>query len=332
MRAAALALVGLVVVALAGTGRAGSGHSLAVKGPIQSISAAGGRVAIHSGEEGSCAAGAAGIVWTPQTGATVHLQDPCSSDYSFSDLALAGSTAIWWDYSAGNHVYCDDVFTASLPVTKGKGLGICDGTEGETYYELAGDSTVVAIADYSVCESDCTDANGNLLPDGDYAVEVRRAVGGKAKTVLRPVDFRTFLDAGKWRVAVIEPKNVLAVYDTGGKLVWRVTGVTGVTHGWIAGGSVVVQRGRTVQIYSSAGAGRTRTLPRRANVEDVAGGLAVYRVGSSVHLLRLADGHDARLVTVRGLVGTQLTPAGVFYAATGTVTFVPLSLALRSLA
>ena len=332
MKTAALALVALVVVALAGTGRAGSGHTLAVKGPIQSISAAGGRVAIQAGEAGSCAAGAAGVVWTPQTGATVHLKDPCSSDYSYSDLTLAGSTAIWWDYSAGNHVYCDDVFTALLPAPKGTGLGVCDGSEGDTYYELAGDSSIVAIADYSVCESDCTDANGKLLPDGDYGVEVRRVVGGKVKAVLPAVDFRRFLDAGNWRVAVVEPKNVLTVYDTNGKRVWKVAGVAGVTGGWIAGSSVVVQRGRTVQVYSPAGAGPTRTLPRGAGVADVAGSLVVYTVGSSVHLLRLADGHDGRLVTVKGLVGAQITPAGVFYAVRTSVTFVPLSVALRSLA
>ncbi len=342
MKTAALAVVALAVALVAGTSRtgpvfggtahAGGGRTLAVRGPIQSISAAGGRVAIQAGEVGSCAAGAIGVVWTPQTGATVHLKDPCSSDYSYSDLTLAGSTAIWWDYSTGNHVYCDDVYTASLPVPKAKGLGVCDGTEGDTYYEVAGDATVVAIADYSVCEADCTDENGKLLPDGDYGVEVRREVGGNVKTMLPPVDFRRFLDAGNWRVAVVEPKNVLTVYDTNGKRIWKVVGVAGVRGGWISGGSVVVQRGRTVQIYSPSGAGLTRTLPRGAGVEDVAGGLVVYTVGSSVHLLRLADGHDGRLVTVKGLVGAQITPAGVFYAARNSVTFVPLSAALRSLA
>jgi hypothetical protein len=121
-------------------------------------------------------------------------------------------------------------------------------------------------------------------------------------------------------------------YDTNGKRLWKVAAVTGVTNGWISGGSVVVQRGRTVQIYSPAGAGLTRTLPRGANVDDVTGGLVAYTVGSSVHLLRLADGHDARLVTVKGLVGAQVTSAGVFYASPTSVTFVPLSVALRSLA
>ena len=332
MKTAALAVVALVVVALAGTGLAGSGHTLAVKGPIQSISAAGGRVAIQAGEAGSCAAGASGGRLDAATGATVQLEGPLQQR-----LQLLGSHARGLDGDLVGLQRREPRLLRRrihrfIVGPEGHGLGVCDGSEGDTYYELAGDTTIVAIADYSVCESDCTDANGKLLPDGDYGVEVRRVVGGKVKAVLPAVDFRRFLDAGNWRVAVVEPKNVLTVYDTSGKRVWKVAGVASVTGGWIAGSSVVVQRGRTVQVYSPAGAGPTRTLPRGAGVADVAGGLVVYTVGSSVHLLRLADGHDGRLVTVKGLVGAQITPAGVFYAVRTSVTFVPLSVALRSLA
>ena len=67
-----------------------------------------------------------------------------NSDSSFNDLTLAGDTARWWDSSVGNHVCGDDAYA------NGKALGVCDGTEGDTYYEFAGDSTVTAIADYSV--------------------------------------------------------------------------------------------------------------------------------------------------------------------------------------
>ena len=203
--------------------------------------------------------------------------------------------------------------------------------EGDTYYEFAGDRTLAAISDYSVCESDCTDANGNLLPDGDYGVEVRRLVGGKVVKVLKPVDFRVFLDARSWRMATIEPKDTLTVWDSAGRKLWSRPGVTKVADGWIEGSSVVLHQARALRVYSATGAGVTRPLPRNADVGGVFGGLVVYTADSTVHLLRLRDGRDRKLVTTKGLVGAQITPSGVFYAAGRSTTLLPMSQALRRL-
>jgi hypothetical protein len=343
MRAPALAAAAAAFVVLAaGTAsfaQAGSASlTLAVKGSVESISASGRRVAIHVDSGDSCGTGS---IWTPSSGSVIGLPDCGSSDALLSDLTLAGDTAIWWDWSSGNHVYCDDVYTATVADPKPHALGICDGTMADDYFGFAGDRTLVAIDDYSVCQSDCVGPQGGLLPDGDYGVQVRRLRGGgKPATVLPGRDLRKFLDARNRRVAVIEPKATLAVYDAGGKLLWQVPGVSGVESGWIAGASVVVQRGRSVQVYSAhSGVIPARTLPKGAHLADVAGGLVVYTIGSSVHLLRLSDGRDGRIVTVKGLAGAQLTPAGVFYAANvankggrrGLVTFVPIRMALQLL-
>ncbi len=333
MRAPALVVVALSLAALVGTasaGRVGNDRSLAVGESIGSISASGGRVAIQADDpNGGCGRG---LVWTPSSGAVTELKDPCSADRSFVDLTLAGDTAIWWDYDSGNHVYCDDVYTASVASPKAHGLGICDGTMGDTYFELAGDRTIVTVSDYTVCEADCVGDNGGLLPDGDYGVEVRRLHGGKLATLLGPVDFRNVLDARNWHVAVIEPKGRLSVYDSAGKLLWQRAGVRSVLRGRLAGSSVVVQQPGAVQVYAPGGAAlRTWSLPRGAYLEDAAGGLAVYTAGSTVHLLRLADGRDRKLVTAKGLVQAQITPAGVFYAAGSSVTFVPIRTALLQL-
>ena len=133
---------------------------------------------------------------------SVRLKDPCSSDYSFSDLTLAGSTALWWDFSTGNHVYCDDVFTALLPAPKGTWLGVCDGSEGDTYYEFAGDS--IDRGDRRLLG-----LRGGLHGRKRQAASRRRlrrrgAARGRrqVKAVLPAVDFRSFLDAGNWRVAI----------------------------------------------------------------------------------------------------------------------------------
>ncbi|HST26561.1 MAG TPA: hypothetical protein VLJ76_11270 [Gaiellaceae bacterium] len=316
---------------------AGAGPAtIRIAGPIDSLSlsAFGGSVAIHAAVEDGCSQ--SGVLWSPPARKPVPLKDACSNDASYETLTLAGSTAIWWDYDAGNHVYCSDVYVTSLTHVAPHGLGVCDGTEGDTYYEFAGDRSIVAAADYSVCEADCTGANGKLLPDGDYGVEVRRLVGHKLVPLLKPVNFRTFLDAANWRVAVDEPNDVLAVYDSAGKKLWSRPGVNA-DAGWIVGNTVVVQHERTVRDYSSRSAGPARTLPKGGRVTDVLGGIAVYTAGSALHLLRLSDGRDRVLVTVKGLSDAQITPAGVFYGVVpktydGVVTFVPLAQALRRLA
>ena len=140
MRPAAATVVAVALALLVGpasAGQAGSGRTLAVDGSIESISAEGVSVAIHATHaNGGCDRG---VVWTASMGAVVDLKDGCSSDGVYSDLTLAGDTAIWWDWSSGNHVYCDDVFTASVATPKPHGLGICVGTMGDTYFEFAGD-------------------------------------------------------------------------------------------------------------------------------------------------------------------------------------------------
>jgi hypothetical protein len=307
----ALALFAL----LAGVSRAGSGPTLVAQGSVESISAERGLVAVHVHHATGCDGA---VIWAPSASAVHTLRDCSSSNARIQGLTLAAGKTIWWDWSSGNHVYCDDVYR------DGHALGLCDGTEGDTYYQFAGDGTLVAIADYTVCEADCTDANGNVLPDGDYGVEVSRLVGSKAVPLLKPVDFRVFLDARSWRVATIEPKATLTMYDTAGTKLWSRPGATGVFGGWISGDTVVLQQTRSIRAYSATGAGVARPLPPGARVGGVVGGLVAYRAGSSVRVLRLSDGRDRLLATAGRLVGVQITPAGVFYATRTVVTLVPI--------
>ena len=157
MKAAALAVVALAV-ALAPSGSASPGHFLTLPSAVESISADGGRVAFSEAAHGAHSCVSASI-WTPSSGSIVPLRgDPCDVPHVFQGLTLAGTTAVWWDYDTGNHVYCEDVYTASLAHPQAHGLGLCDGTEGDTYYDFAGDASIVAVNDYTVCEADCTDA------------------------------------------------------------------------------------------------------------------------------------------------------------------------------
>jgi hypothetical protein len=93
----------------------------------------------------------------------------------------------------------------------------------------------------------------------------------------------------------------------------------------------VIHQPLTLRAYSKAGAGPARLVPKGSTLEGVAGGLALYDVGSTVRVLRLADGRDRKLVTAKGLAGAQITTTGAFYAVVRTVTFVPMAAVLRTL-
>lgn len=349
MRAAAavVALVTLLIVVRPASAGPTEAQTITVRYEVESISAAGGRLAIEAAFPYPDQACYSGFVWTPSTHRLVDLRDPCKSYTQYVGLTLARDTAIWWDYDSGNHVYCDDVYTESVAhPTLARGLGLCDGTTADQYFRFAGDGNIVTLTDYTRCEANCIGPNGGLLPDGNYDVRVRVLRAGKLRTVLPPRNFRNVLDAGNWRIAAIERGAVLTVYDAHGTSVWRLKGVRGVLRGWIAGDAVIVQQRNSLHTYSARGVGPARTLSKGAYVDDIAGGLALYRAGSSLHVLRLRDGRDRTLATAKGLVGGQITPAGVFYAVGflgglwpggpkighfSRVTFLPLADVLRKL-
>lgn len=317
--AGAVVLIGFALVA-AGVSWAGSSRTLTVGGSIRGIAAEDGVVALHVHPAKGCDYV---LTWKPSASLTSRIVHCSSSDQSLQDLAFAGGVPIWWDYSSGNHVYCDDVYAGR------KALHLCDGTEGDTYYEFFGDRSIAVIVDYSVCEDDCTD-NGNLLPNGNYGVEAAKLVNGKAVPLLKPVDFRVFLDAGNSRVATIEPKATLTVWDATGKKLWSLPGITGVYGGWIDGNTVALHETRSIHVYSAAGAGLVRPLPKGADVDRVVGGYVCYAIGSSIRLLRLSDGRDRR-IPVKNVGWFDFTSAGLFYTTGSTVNFMPLADVLRKL-
>ena len=133
--------------------------------------------------------------------------------------------------------------------------------------------------------------------------------------------------------------GVLPVHDADGVKLWSGPGVTACS----AAGSTAARSSCTRRALCACTRVPERGSPgrfRRARgVGGVVGCLAVYTVASTVHLLRLADGRDRKLVTIKGLADAQIRPAGVFYAADvpvkggerGLVSFVPIADALRKL-
>lgn len=336
----ALLLLALASLAAPGAGGAGGAtKTIGTRGSVDSISADGGRVAIHAelGANPTCDSGG---VWQPTTGKVVRLQDAVcggkgSSDREYSALTLAGSHVAWVDYDLGNHAYCYGPFAATLAKPKPVDIGnYCDGTPDTsgTYYEFAGDGNLLVARSYLQCEADC---------DPDYSrtyqtdVEILRVAGGKLTKLLSAQDDTKLLDVAAGRILLLEPPATLVVLDGAGKARGRIVLSKGaIATARLDGSSqVVVAAGTTLTTYDVATGAvvKTATMKAGARFQDVDTGRAVYFAGGAIHVLTIATRRDRVVAKQKGLVQADLEPAGLFYAYNvpgggpkpGRVTFVP---------
>src|SRR5690242_9613787 len=137
----------LVCLAAAASALAAGGRTLTVAGSITEISAERGVVAVAVEPAKGCPYV---LTWKPSESRTHRIPECSSSDAILQDLTLMGGVPYWWDFSTGNHVYCDDVYAG------GRALNLCSGADADTYYAFAGDRSLQTIVDWTVCESDCT--------------------------------------------------------------------------------------------------------------------------------------------------------------------------------
>lgn len=345
MRSAVFVLVvlGALSVSSAGAAPRVGPRTIGTRGAVTQISADGARVAIgvELKAKKTCRSAAA---WTPATGSIVHFGgSSCSTDEdrsdSFVSLALAGIRVAWVDYDYGNHAYCSGPFTATLAAPKPVAIASdCDGTTADEYFDFTGDGDFLAMSSYKVCEvsGECTDENGNPLPEGVYDVTVSRLVGASPASILPPAANRVLLDANGGRILVWEPPGELVVDSgKGKKLASFPTGKATVYDARLDGDAVVSLRGRSLTVASISGRGPAGhwTLPAGAKLRDADGGVVVYTVAGAIHLLRAANGGDKVVARIKGLVDAELEPSGLFYAYNvpkggakpGRVTFVPRS-------
>ena len=337
--AAAAALAALLAAPAARPAADGT-RVTGTRGSVLEISADGGRVAIRASLDGKQRDCHYASVWTPSTGAATRFSvNSCfpsgRNDDRHLGLTLAGTRLVWVNYEYGNRAYCEGPFTATLARPRPVNLGIeCDPASGaaDHYFDFAGDGGLLAFSAYRECLANCLDDNGELLPDGAYDVDVFRMAGGGAIRILAPRNLRRLLDANGGRILVLEPENELVVYSARGTVLWREEGAGDVDTAALAGDLVVTRRGRKLTTYSiGGGETQTRALAAGATGLDADRGIAVYRAGGSIHLVRLRDGRDRVLRAVKGLVEAEIEPPGLFYAHNvprggskpGRVTFVP---------
>jgi hypothetical protein len=311
----------LLVAALAmvpGAGSATGAEVIGTRGAVDSISADGGRVAIHAqlGDDPRCDFGA---VWQPGK-AVIRLgsRDSCpqSDDAEFDGLALAGDVAVWTNYNFGNHAYCVGPFVASLKTLRAVKTGGCpaEPDSADMTWEYKGSGAL-------------------LVARSSGASVVLWTVGpGGVKGLVTANDTK-LLDVDAGRILLRDAAGKLLVLNAAGKTVGTLQ--VGVRSAWLDGATrVSTPAGTTLTTYDVA-SGRvveTCTMKKGARVQDVENGRAVYIAGTEVHLLTIATNADRVVARQAGLVQADLEPGGLFYAYNvprggpkpGRVSYLPL--------
>jgi hypothetical protein len=314
VRLAALLAAALVMVPAAG-GATGA-KTIGTRGAVDSISADGGRVAIHAqlGDDPRCDFGA---VWQPSR-AVIRLgsRDTCpqSQDAEFVGLTLAGDVAVWTNYDFGSHAYCVGPFVAGLRTLRAFATGACpaEPANSDMYWEYKGSAGLLVARSYTRCEASCAP---DFSKTYDASV-VLWSVGprGLTKLVAEP-NATKLLDVDAGRILLRDPARKLLVLNAAGKQVGTLPVEAGAA--WLDGAArVSTPVATTLRTYDVA-TGRvvgTCTMKRGAKVQDVENGRAVYIAGAEVHLLTIATNADRVIARQRGLVQADLEPGGLFYA------------------
>jgi hypothetical protein len=305
------------------------GKTIGTRGSAQSVAADGSRVAIRA--FGKCGSGA---VWEPATNKVVRFTGAsgCAPDIEFDSLTLAGSRVAWVDFNTGNHAYCDGVFTATLAAPKATNLGVCDGDQ-DLYWDFAGDGALLVARSYTLCEANCAPDYSRIYD----ASPKLYLLGASAKKLADLKDDTKLLAVAGSRILLLERPGTLVVYSASGDRGLAVK--AGAGTGGFSGGDLVGVKERTkLTVYDgkTGSVKTTRTLLGLAKFRDAEGGLVAYVsstvFGTSLRVLRIADGRDRVVAKLKGFVDLDLEPSGLFYAwnaakgdKPGRVTFVPMA-------
>jgi hypothetical protein len=250
-----------------------------------------------------------------------------STDLNVVNLTIAGDQVVWTRYEFGNDAYCRAMLTATLAKPRPHDFGICDGMEGNQYYDFAGQGHLLVTREYTECEVDCA---FDYSFEGQAYITLYQVTSTLAKigplkndTRLRDVDAgRLLLSRGPTLEVMTPNQGANAVFITAPKMV---------SNAFLSGNTALAVTGPTLTGYDATTGTETtsRSLPAGAAVDDFSDGLVLYTAKGQIRVLRLADGRTRRVATVKGLVGAKLDASGLFYAAnsagSGHLTFVPVT-------
>jgi hypothetical protein len=257
---------------------------------------------------------------------------------------IAGRRLAWVPYDAGNYTTAHLV-SATLqrphPATRltGDRVRNSDSLEGDSVGNVYGDGSLLVFNTWSACESN-PEGDGSCFPGGPpglriFNENIWRIVGRRKRLVLASPDEATVLSAAAGRILVQRADGSLELLRKDGSVLRGFPFRPREVRGAVLDASELVVLDHTDRlrwrVYDPVAGDQRRVLPAEpgATELDVERGLLVYVVGRVVHVLRLADGHQARFATP---VGTeyplaQIEPPGLIYSyqvgREGRVRFVP---------
>jgi hypothetical protein len=288
------------------------------------------------------------VVWTPPSRRATSFKPGylgCSGD-GVSDVALGGGQVAWIEQGGGNDLELT-VMVAKLGggavrqidyVVNGDRAG--GDPSGGWVGQLLGGGPLLAYNRWTVV---CDLPSGSLCGDGQSQdshlanQQLVRIVARRTITVASGASSYRLSAVGGGRMAV-EAGGVVTVLAPSGERVATVPAVEGDAPRSIRidTTSLAVRRTSTLDLYDAqSGTARTslrlRSDDAGLQVAGVSSKLALLRGRHRLVLVRLQDGAERSLpLRSKGIVGAELTAAGVFYAynvpraaRAGRVVFVP---------
>jgi hypothetical protein len=260
------------------------------------------------------------FVWNVRTGAgaLVSGKGTCAADSTstgggVTEIAVAGTQIAWIVNLGGNTESTDALYTATLPRPKERLLARATRT-GDVGGTLTGGwiGGLVGDGDLLAADTWTTGAAGEVT-----AAALRRIRGAKLTAIATglPVVQSSSADGG--RIAVARLDGTIALYSNFGA-VQRTIVPSSVKEVALQGGDLaVLTQSSTLEIYSASSGYRRATWPVPAVAErlDLSGGIAVYAVNRTVHVLRIADGKEIELPPApRAIAGLEIEAPGIVYA------------------
>jgi hypothetical protein len=276
------------------------------------------------------------------SGAGTCEADSTSTGAGVRELAVAGTRVSWIVNLGGNTESADTLYAATVGGAKEKKIasalrtGEVDGVLNGTWIgNLVGD------ADLTVLNRWVT-TGGNVS-----AQNISRLTGGLSKVVTGDGSLRV-IAADTGRIAVLEPTmpgqaGVVQIVTAAGKPVVAISVVDPREVALRKDFVVVLTAGHALEIFNSKTGAPVSSIPLAGGARnlDVHANIAVFSVGKTIHVIRLATKKQATLaISPKRIVDLEIDDAGVVYAynpvtgvkGVGRLAFVPLSLVQAKLA
>jgi hypothetical protein len=343
-------LSGLALVAsAAGTTTTSSTTVRHLQVPIAALAMQGSRIAYDASAKYVTTPHATNkvLVWNLRTGKTIKVSgrktataDDSSTGAGVIQLALAGSRVAWLVNEGGNLEGDDYLFTSSTATPKehqvasairtgtfcpGRSTGSC---AGKWLGGVVGSGNLIAANRWT------TDATGHVTTG-----ELDLLSGTKLKRIATGANTVQAAVADGGRVAVLHADGSVALYSTAGKLLQTIDTPSAEAVALKGKNLVVVNKTpRKLELYNAKTGSLRKTFavhgtkqPRNLGVQ---GNIAIYSVGSELHLVSLSSGKDHVLAKLNGGIDlAQIDSAGIAYAGNGfganygkgTLVFMPFA-------